>query len=116
MALSPSTLGFLRAASNANRLMILEWLRDPPRHFPPQVEGDLVEDGVCLGAIVRKLGVSQPTGTNHMRILSDAGLVTSKKIGTWVFFRLREDGISSALSDLSRHLVGATQPTFSNRS
>jgi ArsR family transcriptional regulator len=27
--------------------MILDWLRDPERHFPPQRDGDLVLDGVC---------------------------------------------------------------------
>ena len=37
----------LRALSNERRLQILEWLREPRKHFPEQVDGDLVEDGVC---------------------------------------------------------------------
>ncbi len=34
----------LRALANERRLQILEWLRDPQAHFPPQVDGDLVKD------------------------------------------------------------------------
>lgn len=33
--------------TNDRRLQILEWLKDPERDLPPQVEGDLVKDGVC---------------------------------------------------------------------
>ena len=53
----------LRALANDRRLQILEWLRDPRAHFPPQVDGDLVEDGVCGLLIARKLKVSQPTAS-----------------------------------------------------
>jgi len=37
----------LKALANARRLEILNWLKDPRAHFPPQVDGDLVDDGVC---------------------------------------------------------------------
>jgi DNA-binding transcriptional ArsR family regulator len=53
----------LRALANDKRLSILEWLRDPRAHFPPQADGDLVEDGVCGASIAGKLGVSQPTAS-----------------------------------------------------
>ena len=49
----------LRALANERRLQILEWLRDPEAHFPPQVEGDLVRDGVCGVLIARKLRVNR---------------------------------------------------------
>lgn len=96
-----STLEFLRALSNEKRLLILEWLLDPVSHFPVQADGDLVEDGVCLGAIVRKMGVSQPTITGHMRTLTEVGLVSSKRIKNWVFFKPQHDVISEFLTDLS---------------
>jgi ArsR family transcriptional regulator len=94
----------LKALSNENRLTILEWLLDPTAHFPPQVDGDLVEDGVCLGAIARKLGVSQPTATAHMKTMLDAGLVTSTRIRNWVFFAPKRDEIEALLSELSGRL------------
>jgi ArsR family transcriptional regulator len=36
-----------RALASDRRLLILEWLKRPKTHFPPQVDGDLVKDGVC---------------------------------------------------------------------
>jgi DNA-binding transcriptional ArsR family regulator len=102
-----SAPGFLRALANEKRLLILEWLLSPTANFPPQVDGDLVEDGVCLGAIVRKLGVSQPTGTAHMKILTEAGLVEAKQIKTWVFFRPHRKAIADALEDLQSRLAGS---------
>lgn len=36
-----------KAVGHEKRLKILEWLKDPEAHFPPQTEGDLVKDGVC---------------------------------------------------------------------
>lgn len=104
-----STTDFLNALSNEKRLLILEWLLDPVSHFPAQVDGDLVEDGVCLGAIVRKLGVSQPTVTGYMKTLTEAGLVSSKKIKNWVFFKPRRDVISASVVDLARRLLSTRE-------
>ena len=82
-----STANCLRALSNENRLLILSWILNPTEHFPPQVDGDLVEDGVCVGYITEKIGLSQPTVTNHMKILASVGLVTQRKIKNWVFYK-----------------------------
>jgi DNA-binding transcriptional ArsR family regulator len=83
-------LGAIQAIGNDRRLQILEWLRDPQAHFRPQVDGDLVKDGVCAALIAEKLGISQPTLSEHMRVLSDAGLVQSKRIKQWTFYRRNE--------------------------
>jgi ArsR family transcriptional regulator len=76
----------LRALGNERRLQILEWLKEPTAHFPPQVDGDLVEDGVCAVLLAEKLGISQPTLSEHMRVLSHAGLVRAKRIKQWTFY------------------------------
>lgn len=96
---------FLRALANEKRLHVLEWLLNPTANFPPQVDGDLVADGVCLGAIVRKLAVSQPTGTAHMKILMEAGLIEARQIKNWVFFRPSREAIAVALEDLRSRLL-----------
>jgi DNA-binding transcriptional ArsR family regulator len=80
----------LRALSNDRRLLILDWLKNPRRHFPPQVDGDLVTDGVCGLLIARKLRVSQPTASEHMKILAQAGLVRGKRIKQWTFYKRNE--------------------------
>src|SRR5215469_11878851 len=83
----------LRALSNEKRLAILEWLKDPRAHFRPQVDGDLVKDGVCGQLIAEKLGVSQPTASEHLRVLSQAGLIKPKRIKQWTFYKRDETRI-----------------------
>jgi ArsR family transcriptional regulator len=80
----------LKALANERRLTILEWLRTPRSHFREQVDGDLVDDGVCGLLIAEKLGVSQPTVSEHMRILTQAGLVSARRIKQWTFYRRDE--------------------------
>lgn len=80
----------IRALANERRLQILEWLKDPAAHFPPQVDGDLVKDGVCGVFIAEKLGVSQPTVSEHLKILSQAGLLRATRIRQWTFYKRDE--------------------------
>ncbi|MFL6247499.1 MAG: ArsR/SmtB family transcription factor [Thermoanaerobaculia bacterium] len=83
----------VKALANERRIQILGWLKEPREHFPPQVDGDLVRDGVCGVLIARKLGVSQPTASEHLRILCQAGLLTPKRIKQWTFYRRNEKRI-----------------------
>lgn len=83
----------IQALANERRLEIMEWLKDPLTHFPPQVEGDLVKDGVCGVFIAEKLGVSQPTASAHLKILSQAGLVRPRRIKQWIFYKRDESRI-----------------------
>jgi DNA-binding transcriptional ArsR family regulator len=83
----------IRALASERRLLILEWLKDPAAHFPPQVDGDLMRDGVCGVLIARKLGVSQPTVSQHMKILTQTGLVRAKRIKQWTFYKRDEKHI-----------------------
>ena len=84
----------LRALANDRRLQILDWLKQPRKHFRPQVDGDLVKDGVCGVLIAEKLRVSQPTASEHMKILLLAGLVRAKRIKQWTFYKRDEARIN----------------------
>ena len=90
----PSKL--FRALASDRRLQILHWLKDPRAHFPPQVDGDLVKDGVCGLFIADKLGISQPTLSEHMKVLVQAGLVIPKRIKQWTFYRRDEERVREA--------------------
>jgi len=85
----------LHALANPRRRQILEWLKRPRKHFPAQVDGDLVKDGVCGLLIARKLGVSQPTASEHLKILASAGLIRGKRIKQWTFYRRDEAGLQA---------------------
>jgi DNA-binding transcriptional ArsR family regulator len=86
----------VKALASDRRLLILQWLRDPQAHFPAQQDGDLVRDGVCSLFIAQKLGVSQPTCGQHLKVLSRAGLIRGTKIKQWVFYRRDEKAIAAA--------------------
>jgi DNA-binding transcriptional ArsR family regulator len=88
----------IRALANERRLLILEWLKDPTAHFPVQRDGDLVTDGVCGVLIAEKLGISQPTVSEHLKVLSQAGLVRAKRIKQWTFYQ-RDDARIRAVKD-----------------
>ena len=92
----------LRALANERRLRILEWLRNPRAHFPPQVDGDLVKDGVCGLFIARKLKITQPSASEHLGILTDAGLIRAKRIKQWTFYKRDE----KAIERVKRMLAG----------
>lgn len=93
---APNTI--FRALANENRLLILNWLKHPTKHFPPQKDGDLLKDGVCGLLIARKLKVSHPTASEHLKILSQAGMLRGKRIKQWTFYQRNETQIS-ALKD-----------------
>lgn len=79
-------LQVLRAISQATRLRILVLL---------------AETELCSCELVELLGVSQPAISQHMRVLKRAGLVTERKLGTWVYYRLDNECLGQTLSWLA---------------
>ena len=93
-----------RALANASRLQILDWLKNPRKHFPPQVYCDLVKDGVCGVFIAKKLRVSHPTASDHLKVLAQAGLIRGKRIKQWTFYKRNETEISAWKRSVAREL------------
>ncbi len=85
----------LKAIASDRRLKILDWLKDVQANFPPQEHGDPVTEGACNLFIVEKLGVSQPTGSRHLKVLVDAGLVVATRRKGWTYYRRNEDAIAA---------------------
>lgn len=88
----------LKALASERRLLILEWLKDPVENFPPQEHGDPTEDGACNLFIVEKLGVSQPAGSRHLKVLVDAGLIIPTRRKGWTYYR-RDEGRIADVQD-----------------
>jgi ArsR family transcriptional regulator len=86
-------ISVFKALASRTRLTVLDLLKDPRRNFPPQVDGDLVRDGVCADYIREKLQVSASTASQHLKILTDAGLIRPKRIKQWTFFKRHEPRI-----------------------
>ncbi len=85
----------LKALASDKRLKILDWLKDVQANFPPQEHGDPVTEGACNLFIVEKLGVSQPTGSRHLKVLVDAGLVVATRRKGWTYYRRNEVAIAA---------------------
>ena len=90
----------LKALANGHRLQILTLLKEPVKNFPPQVDGDLVEDGVCAVFIEERLKLAQPTTAQHLKALVDAGFLIPKRIKRWTFYRRDESAIAGFLKQL----------------
>lgn len=59
------------------------------------------EDGACACDLVTPVGRSQPTVSHHLKVLREAGLVESERVGTWIWYRVvpeRLDALRQVLS------------------
>jgi ArsR family transcriptional regulator len=62
----------MKALSDPNRVLILKMLQ---------------QKMMCVSEIQAALQIAQPTVSKHLKILADAGLVTSQKDGLWMNYR-----------------------------
>src|SRR5918996_2459929 len=86
----------LQAAADPTRLAILRQLA--------------AADGVCACDFTACCGVSQPTVSHHLRVLREAGWVTSERRGTWVWYYLRPEAV-----DRFNGLAGGLSPSPATR-
>jgi ArsR family transcriptional regulator, arsenate/arsenite/antimonite-responsive transcriptional repressor len=77
-----NTHSAFKALGDPARIRILEFL------WRPEAECCSFEDKVCACDVEGILGLSQPAVSHHMKILVQAGLVTSEKDGRWVYYRI----------------------------
>ena len=55
---------------------------------------------LCGGEIEERIGLSQPTISHHMAILTKAGLVEASKQGQWRWYRRNEKAIRQVVKAL----------------
>ena len=88
-----------KALSNKTRLQILNWLKAPELNFPEQKAHTGYENGVCVGQIQMKAGLTQSTVSENLSVLQRAGLVNSTRVGQWTYYKRNEEAFQ-ALSQL----------------
>ncbi|MCK7622364.1 helix-turn-helix domain-containing protein [Streptomyces sp. RS10V-4] len=77
-----------KALGNPARLQIMQWLREPDRHFGDyEPIADRRSVGVCVTHIQAKSGLAQSTVSSYMSTLERAGLVRSTRVGKWTHYR-----------------------------
>ncbi|UYP29543.1 ArsR family transcriptional regulator [Pseudomonas sp. Z8(2022)] len=92
----------IKAIAHPVRRDILGWLKEPERHFAEQAHP--LEIGVCAGKIFLRTGLSQSTVSAHLTTLQHAGLVTSRKVGQWHFFKRNDELIQTFVERLGQQL------------
>ena len=91
----------LKALANDNRLAILQWLKEPAKHFSSP-HCDVAKDGVCVGLIEEKVGLSQSTVSQYLQTLQHAGLITMERRGQWTFCKRNDKTIKTLLDELKK--------------
>lgn len=109
MDISKSVVAALKALADPVRLSILEFL------WSPSAEEFRTEDGICAHDVQDFLGVTQPTVSYHMKILTQAGLVTAEKQGKWVYYECVTEGLDEVIRYLERYRHPATASLFGSR-
>lgn len=88
---APLRAGALRALADERRLAVLAALSDA--------------DELCACELLDGLGIGQPTLSHHMGVLVGSGLVTARREGRWLHYRLDRERLSAlgaALGELGR--------------
>lgn len=64
-----------KVLSDSNRLQIIDMLSC----------GEM-----CVCKILEKFNITQPTLSYHLKVLSDSGIVTSRKEANWMYYKLND--------------------------
>ena len=96
-----------RAASVAG---MFKALADPVRLRLLSLIASHAGGEACVCDLTPEFQVSEPTISHHLKVLREAGLVTSERRASWVYYRLVPD----ALTGLSG-LLDATGATIAER-
>ena len=90
--------------SNNTRVKILHWLKEPELHFPPHQDIDHFDDGVCVGYIQDKAGLSQSTISTYLNSMQNVKLIIPTRHGKWTYYRRNEDMINAYIKALKSAL------------
>ena len=81
--------GVLKALADPARLRLLSLIQASP-------DGE-----ACVCDLTAPIGLSQPTVSHHLRILTESGLLEREKRGVWAYYRL----VPSAIQQIAELLT-----------
>lgn len=90
--------------ANQTRVDILKWLKHPEENFPPHQDIDHFNDGVCVGYIQDKTGLSQSTISTYLNSMQNAKLVIPTRHGKWTYYKRNEEVIKAYTQNLIEEL------------
>lgn len=93
----------LSASQAADMAVKLKALADPVRLQLFSAIASHAGGEACVCDISAGVEVSQPTVSHHLKVLRDAGLLTSQRRASWVYYAVAPDALASLAV-----LLGAT--------
>jgi DNA-binding transcriptional ArsR family regulator len=84
----------LKTLGDSNRLRIIEIL---------------LRSDLCVGALAKLLGLSEPALSQHLKLLREAGLVRGEKRGYWTHYSVEKDALRQIGKELSQ-MTDVLQP------
>ncbi len=83
--------------------MVFKALSDPVRLRLLSVIASHTGQEACVCDVSDGFDVSQPTISHHLRVLREAGLLSSQRRGSWVYYRVEPAALAqlSALLDIA---------------
>lgn len=91
--------GAFKALASAQRREILHILSDAT---PEPGKTCCAQDEVCGCKLSDRLGLAESTISHHTSVLRQAGLVTARRDGVWVYYSVRRDALREVMEELSR--------------
>ena len=91
---NPTAASIFKALGDENRWRILETIKEGER---------------CACVLLTRMQISQSTLSHHMKVLCDAGLITSRRDGKWTHYSLRPEGIQATKGLLDGLLTASQQ-------
>jgi ArsR family transcriptional regulator len=102
----PQVLAAPLSEPEAERLAgALRVLADPARLRLLSLIGSSPSGEACVCDLTAPLGLSQPTVSHHLKVLTEAGLLGREQRGRWAFYRLMPEPIELLRSALAEPVV-----------
>jgi ArsR family transcriptional regulator len=93
----------LTAAEADQLATTMKALADPARLRLLSIVAASAGAEACVCDLIEPVGLSQPTVSHHLKVLTNAGFLTRSKRGTWAYFTL----VPGALDRISQLLAAS---------
>jgi ArsR family transcriptional regulator len=118
----------VRQFTGLKRIAVLEQRCCEPLPLAPIVAGDCVQlfralgdetrvqivrllaqqtEPMCVCYVEAAFALSQPTISHHLKVLREAGLVTTERQGVWIYYRLNRERFQ-ALADFIQPILAGS--------
>jgi len=102
---APVTGGVLDDATAERLARVFKALGDPTRVRLLSLIAAAEGGQACICDLTEPVGLSQPTVSHHMKLLTDAGLTSREQRGKWAHYRVNDEALTAVARALTREVL-----------